>query len=53
MYNVIAGCNNANSNTSIENFRPGQMEKLGIGYNALAEVNPRLIHASLSGLALR
>ncbi len=32
-----------------ENFRPGTMEKLGLGYDVLKEVNPRLIYASSSG----
>ncbi len=33
----------------VENFRPGVMEELGLGYSALREVNPRLIYASISG----
>jgi crotonobetainyl-CoA:carnitine CoA-transferase CaiB-like acyl-CoA transferase len=33
----------------IENFRPGVMERLGIGYSALHEYNPRLIYCSISG----
>ena len=33
----------------IENFRPGVMEKLGFGYEALKEQNPRIIYCSLSG----
>ncbi|MBK7127146.1 MAG: CoA transferase [Dehalococcoidia bacterium] len=32
-----------------ENFRPGTMDRLGLGYSALREVNPRLIYAALSG----
>ncbi|MEX0782711.1 MAG: CaiB/BaiF CoA-transferase family protein [Dehalococcoidia bacterium] len=32
-----------------ENFRPGTMERLGLGYEALREVNPRLIYGALSG----
>jgi CoA:oxalate CoA-transferase len=31
-----------------ENFRPGTMEKLGIGYDVLAKVNPGLVFASAS-----
>ena len=33
----------------IENFRPGAMEKLGYGYEALAKDNPRLIYYSARG----
>jgi formyl-CoA transferase len=33
----------------IENFRPGTMERLGLGEKDLRAVNPRLIYASLSG----
>jgi len=33
----------------VENFRPGTMEKLGLGYDVLKEVNPRLIYAASSG----
>lgn len=33
----------------LEQFRPGVMEKLGLGYEALKEVNPRLIYCSLTG----
>ena len=32
----------------VENFRPGTMEKLGIGYEELAKVNPGLVFASAS-----
>jgi formyl-CoA transferase len=33
----------------IENFRPGTMERLGLGEKELRELNPRLIYASLTG----
>ncbi len=33
----------------IENYRPGTMEKLGLGYEVLKELNPRLIYAASSG----
>jgi len=33
----------------VENFRPGTLERLGLGYGKLREVNPRLIHAAVSG----
>ncbi|MEE2688035.1 MAG: CoA transferase [Pseudomonadota bacterium] len=33
----------------LENFRPGVMERLGLGYEALSEINPRLIYCAISG----
>ena len=37
------------SDVVVENFRPGVMDKLGIGYDALRQVNPEIIYASISG----
>jgi crotonobetainyl-CoA:carnitine CoA-transferase CaiB-like acyl-CoA transferase len=33
----------------VENFRPGVMDSLGLGYEAVGKENPRLIYASASG----
>ncbi|MEY3740769.1 MAG: hypothetical protein RLZZ192_1445 [Pseudomonadota bacterium] len=38
----------ASSQVVLESFRPGVMERLGIGYDALRAVNPRLVFASVS-----
>lgn len=33
----------------VENFRPGTMERLGLGYEDLKKLNPKLIYAASSG----
>lgn len=33
----------------LENFRPGVMDRLGLGYEVLREINPGIIYASISG----
>ena len=33
----------------VENFRPGVMDRLGLGYDALHTVNPELIYCAISG----
>jgi CoA:oxalate CoA-transferase len=33
----------------VQNFRPGTMERLGLGYDVLKELNPEIIYAALSG----
>lgn len=33
----------------IENFRPGALEKLGLGYEAVSQRNPGIVYASISG----
>ncbi|MDO5040571.1 MAG: CaiB/BaiF CoA-transferase family protein [Peptoniphilus sp.] len=37
----------------VEQFRPGVMEKLGLGYDELKTVNPRLIYCSITGYGQR
>lgn len=37
------------SDVLVENFRTGTLEKLGLGYDALREGNPRLVYCSVSG----
>ena len=42
----------AKSDILIENYRPGVMDRLGLGYAALAVLNPRLIYCSISGFGM-
>jgi crotonobetainyl-CoA:carnitine CoA-transferase CaiB-like acyl-CoA transferase len=37
----------------VENFRPGTAERLGLGYDALHELNPRLVYCSISAFGQR
>jgi CoA:oxalate CoA-transferase len=39
----------AKSDVLVDNLRPGSLEKLGLGYNDLNAVNPRLVYAVISG----
>jgi crotonobetainyl-CoA:carnitine CoA-transferase CaiB-like acyl-CoA transferase len=38
----------ATADVFVENYRPGAFEAIGLGYEALAAINPRLIYASFS-----
>jgi CoA:oxalate CoA-transferase len=33
----------------IENFRPGVMDRLGLGYESIREINPKIVYTSISG----
>jgi formyl-CoA transferase len=39
----------AQSDVLLENFGPGALDRLGLGYDKLKEVNPRLIYATIKG----
>lgn len=37
------------SDVVLDGFRPGVMDKLGLGYQALSQVNPKIVYAALTG----
>ncbi len=39
----------ATADVVVQNFRPGAAERMGVGYEALREIRPELIYASISG----
>jgi crotonobetainyl-CoA:carnitine CoA-transferase CaiB-like acyl-CoA transferase len=39
----------ADADVLIQNFRPGAMDRMGLGWDAVHELNPDLIYASISG----
>jgi crotonobetainyl-CoA:carnitine CoA-transferase CaiB-like acyl-CoA transferase len=39
----------ARSDILVENYRPGAMDRLGLGYHDLADLNPRLVYCSEKG----
>lgn len=43
-YRLIATCD-----VFVNNMRPGVADRLGLGYDALREVNPRLVYCAISG----
>ena len=42
----------AKADILVENFRPGVMQRLGVDYESLARINPRLIYCAVSGFGL-
>jgi len=42
-----------NTDALIQNFRPGVMEKYGLGYEMVKEINPKIVYCSISGFGPR
>jgi formyl-CoA transferase len=36
----------------VENYRPGSLDRMGLGYTAMKAINPRIVYASVSGFGL-
>ncbi|MFI5436488.1 CaiB/BaiF CoA transferase family protein [Rhodococcus baikonurensis] len=43
----------ASANVLLENYRGGALERLGLGYDAVRKINPRIIYASATGWGSR
>ena len=41
----------ADADVLVENFKPGTLEKWGLGYETLSQAFPKLIHCRVSGFA--
>jgi len=50
---VLAGRLAGRADILVENFRPGLMDELGLGYDTLSAFNPGLIYCSISGFGSR
>jgi succinate--hydroxymethylglutarate CoA-transferase len=37
------------SDVLVENYLPGKLAKMGLGYDELSKINPKLIYASITG----
>lgn len=42
----------AKSDILLENFKTGTLDRMGLGYEAIAKINPRLIYCSITGFGL-
>jgi len=42
-----------NADVFVQNFRPGVADRIGVGYDALADINPGLVYLSVSGFGFQ
>ena len=49
VYDAVEAALEQNVDVLIESYRPGVAKRIGVGYEELSQINPRLVYCSTSG----